>query len=76
MPLSPMPLCLHTPQTLLNRYGIDELSDTDGEDPPETMTQEQIAHMLDRQVALTRELDVGGDEEISIAPSAISSLQT
>ena len=47
-------------QSLLSMYGIDELSDTDGESelPENPMSPEQIALMLDRQIALTRELDV------------------
>ena len=39
---------------------MDEESDTDGEGevPENPMALEQIALMLDRQIALTRELDI------------------
>ena len=49
---------------------MDEESDTDGEGevPENPMTPEQIALMLDRQIALTRELDIpdsGGEPSTS-----------
>ena len=53
-------LLRRAPQSLLSMYGIDELSDTDGESelPENPMSPQQIALMLDRQIALTRELDI------------------
>lgn len=47
-------------QSLLSLYGSDDLSDTENESelPENPMSPEQIAFMLDRQIALTRELDV------------------
>ena len=47
--------------SLLAKYGVDELSDTDGDDdavPENPMSPEQIAAMLDRHIALTRELEL------------------
>jgi hypothetical protein len=46
--------------SLLAVYGLDELSDTDGEgeEPENPLSPEQISIMLDRQIARTRELDI------------------
>ena len=59
-------------QSLLNMYGIDELSDTEGESelPENPMTPDQIAMMLDRQIALTRELDIDDGPEVPTPAAA------
>jgi len=44
--------------SLLSMYGLEELSESEDEDAPENpMSPEQIAMLLDRQIAMTRELD-------------------
>ena len=65
----PILLCVELPTLPVvfthDRSSPPQLSDTDGEaDLPENpMSPEQIALMLDRQIALTRELDIDPIED-------------
>ena len=58
-------------------YGIDELSDTDQDSdlPENPMSPEQIAQMLDRQIALTRELDIDDPPKASVVVTDAADLR-